>query len=225
MASGPRCTVRSTVSGNLRVRIASNIQAGPRKAPAAAPADNDRELVHRARAGDTEAFATLVNRYQDPVYNLCRRICRHPEDALDLAQTVFLRAWRSLSGFEAKSTFFTWLYRIAINAALSLRRAERTRIGQSLNDGLPEHAAGRPSAKEHSVPPSRSLEVHEEHAAVAAALAAIDDEFRAAVVLKDVEGLDYADIAAILGVPVGTVKSRIFRGRQALRRLLTGQEG
>lgn len=182
----------------------------------------DAELAQRARHGAPEAFAELVSRYQDRVYNTCYRLCHDHATALDLTQTTFLKALEALPRFEARSTFYTWLFRIAVNAAFSERRARRRRQTVSLND--PEDNSGR--VREPPAPPERhdaaqAVEQQEMYRQVEAALDRLTPEFRVAVVLKDIEGMDYATIAEILEVPIGTVKSRIHRARLMLRDLLS----
>ncbi len=185
----------------------------------------DAELVDRAQAGASPAFAELVLRYQDRVHNLCYRMCGDHADALDLTQSTFLRALESLHGFERRANFFTWLFRIAVNLAISRRRQRRRRKTASLDGDGAE--GGRPAdalPDRESIDPAAALERRELHERLAGALAEMDEDFRAAVVLRDVEGLDYATIAEILDVPTGTVKSRIARGRTLLREALMGTE-
>ena len=180
---------------------------------------SDAELVRQAQTGSSAAFAALVARYQERVFNTCYRMCHNEADALDLAQSTFLRALESLSSFRREANFYTWLFRIAINLVLSQRRTRQRRPTASLgavdNPGI---EAQTPDRRE--LDGATAAERHELHARVAWALEQLDDEFRAAVVLKDVEDMDYAAIAEVLAVPVGTVKSRIHRGRLMLRDLL-----
>jgi RNA polymerase sigma-70 factor, ECF subfamily len=183
---------------------------------------SDAELVSRAQAGCSAARATLIARYQNRVYNVCYRICRHEADALDLAQAALLKALTALPGFEARSNFFTWLYRIAVNLALSHRRAQARHPTASL-DGAAD-APRSPDPPADCDGPDARLEAGELRIRLEDALDRLDPEFRVAVVLKDVEDMDYAAIAAVLEVPVGTVKSRIHRGRMMLRAMLTGEE-
>jgi RNA polymerase sigma-70 factor (ECF subfamily) len=181
----------------------------------------DSELVQRARRGSADAFAELVTRYQGGVYNLCYRLCHDETEALDLAQSAFVKALEGLPRFEARARFSTWLYRISVNLALSQRRSHRRRRTVSL-DGLAEREPDERSDK-REMSPGEAVERDEMHESIAAALARVEAEFRAAIVLKGIEGLDYAAIAEILQVPIGTVKSRIHRGRTMLRELLTSE--
>lgn len=183
------------------------------------PLSEDAVLVARARRHDAAAAAALVLRYQDRVYNAMCRMCRNPDDALDLTQSAFVKALQNLPRFEGRSGFYTWLFRIAMNLAISHRRRERR---PTLSLSHPDETdAGPPqphSALESD--PASITERDELHRRLERALAELDEEFRAAVILKDVEELDYATIAEILDVPVGTVKSRIHRGRMLLRQAL-----
>ena len=186
---------------------------------------SDAELVSRAQRGDPAAFSELVERYQDRVYNTCYRMCHNHADALDLTQSAFLKALEALPRFELRATFFTWLFRIAVNLTLSHRRAEGRRPTLSLRRF--EDDGGRPfdpPANNAADDPAQHVAQVELHQRLEAALGKLDEEFRAAVVLRDVEELDYATIAEILGVPTGTVKSRIHRGRLMLREMLEQEE-
>lgn len=173
-----------------------------------------------SRAGDTAAFGRLVELYADRVVTVCARMVRDRGVAEDLAQEAFVKAWQSLASFDGRSAFYTWLYRIAMNLCLSERRRPR-RVVNMADEGL----ANRRESGEAL--PGDAAELKEEHARVLTALAELDEEHRAVVVLRDVQGLDYEEIAGILGVPRGTVKSRLHRGRMELRERLRvqGAEG
>lgn len=185
---------------------------------------HDAELVRRAQSGVPAAFAVLVSRYQDRVYNTCYRMCHNHADALDLTQTTFLKALEALPRFEQRANFFTWLFRIAVNLTMTHRRTSGRRRTGSLDAGAEETGRREPAAHGADTDAAATVEQEELHARVAWALAQLDDEFRAAVVLKDIEDMDYAAIAEVLGVPIGTVKSRIHRGRMLLRELLARDE-
>jgi RNA polymerase sigma-70 factor (ECF subfamily) len=181
---------------------------------------SDAELVARTLRGDDHAFGALVGRYEDRVFNMVYRMCRNHADALDVTQTAFIRAHAALARFEAKANFFTWLYRIAVNAAITHKRhaASRPRLVPTVTgDDEGQRPALEPAA---TIDPSSDLRRHDLSDRIASALARVEPEFRAAVILKDIEELDYSAIAEILHVPVGTVKSRIFRGRALLREML-----
>ncbi len=181
----------------------------------------DAELVHRAQCGVQAAFGELVSRYQDRVFNTCYRMCHNDADALDLAQSTFMKALEALPRFEQRSSFYTWLFRIAVNVTMTHRRSKARRQVQSLDRPEGENRKPAvPAVSGQDCGASGSAEQRELQTRVEWALAQLDDEFRAAVVLKDIENWDYAGIADILDVPVGTVKSRIHRGRLMLRDLL-----
>lgn len=186
----------------------------------AGDATADDALVRRARRGDGEAMSQLVKRYQDRVYNAVYRMCGHEADALDLTQSTFLKAFAAIGRFESRSGFYTWLFRIAVNLTLSHRRSARRR-GRVLSlDAAGDGEYRDPPADEAAAPASVAAERGELRERLEAALDGLDEDFRAAVVLKDIEEMEYAEIAEVLDVPIGTVKSRIHRGRTMLRKML-----
>jgi RNA polymerase sigma-70 factor (ECF subfamily) len=184
---------------------------------------HDADLVACAQRGEATAFAVLVARYQDRVFNACYRMCHNHADALDLTQSAFLRALEALPQFEARSNFYTWLFRIAVNLAASQRRRERRRERRRWESEATRAGGSEPATGPEEDPAERVAET-EALGTLEEALGRLEDEYRVAVVLKDIEEMDYATIAEILEVPVGTVKSRIHRGRARLRELLTAKE-
>jgi RNA polymerase sigma-70 factor (ECF subfamily) len=170
----------------------------------------DATLATAAASGDRRALEVLLERHADRVHAICRRVVTNPEDALDATQEALIAVARGIGNFDGRSAFTTWLYRVATNAALDeLRRRARRPVPL---DEPPE----RPSPSAEGAVDAR-LDVDR-------ALAEVPDEFRTAVVLRDLADLDYPEIAAVLDVPVGTVKSRIARGRRALREILGNQD-
>lgn len=187
---------------------------------------SEAELVRQAQAGASTAFAQLVGLYQDRIYNTCYRMTHSHADALDLTQSTFLRALEALDRYRGHAAFYTWLFRIAVNLTISHRRKHQRRAVQSLDVTDPEGTSRAPqlAARPQDSDAGARLRRMELQDHVERALSRLPDEFRAAVILKDIEDLDYAAIAEILGVPAGTVKSRIHRGRMMLREWLVEEQ-
>lgn len=180
--------------------------------------DPDRAAVDEARAGSVSAFEGLVTRYQTRIVNYAAAMVHDPGIAEDVAQETFLRAWRGLDRFRGESSFKTWLYRIASNVARTHldRRGRQARVGdRSLDDDAERLQAGDVPA---AAPDAETALVTRE--TIDRALAELPEELRLALVLRDVEGLDYKEIAVVTGAPIGTVESRIFRARRRVRGLL-----
>lgn len=180
--------------------------------------DADRGLVGAAATGDREAFDELVRRHQAQILNLVRALTGGAADADDLAQEAFVRAWRGLGRFRGESTFRTWLYGVAVNVVRT-HHAKRKRFGRLFWTGTGRDERD-PDPLDRAVTHAGIEESVVMRDAIDRALAALPEELREAVTLRDVQGLEYGDIAAALGVPIGTVESRIFRARQRLRPLL-----
>ncbi|MFZ5479685.1 MAG: RNA polymerase sigma factor [Myxococcota bacterium] len=183
----------------------------------------DVELVERFREGDRAAFSEIVRRYQDRVYTLCYRWLGEPESAEEVAQDVFLALFRSLSGFRGESRLSTFVFRVAINHCKN-KKLYRARRGFGRHDALGPSAD--PDEPEREVPsegpaPDRGVDVAQAQRLVSAALDELDEDHRQVLLLRDVEDLSYDEIADILDIPRGTVKSRIHRARAELATLLT----
>jgi len=175
---------------------------------------DDAELVRAAVAGDRDALDALLTRHVDRLHAVCRRICG-ADDAFDATQHALISITRSITRFDGRAAFTTWSHRIAVNAALDeLRRTRRAAVPAS------ELLARAETAAPAALGPERVVDRLD----LEAALAALPEDYRTAVVLRDVADLDYAEIAAALGVPVGTVKSRIARGRGQLTALLGNRD-
>jgi RNA polymerase sigma-70 factor, ECF subfamily len=190
----------------------------PVSAPTAPAADDDTALCARVAQGDEEAFEGLVLRYQDRVYGFCFRVLGDRTEAEDVAQDVFLTLYRSAGEFRAESQFSTWLLRIAKNQALN-RLKYLDRRGRSTRRSIEEVSEERLLlAPDRDEPKSADMviELGETAAIVQGAIATLEPMHRAVVVLRDVEELSYEEISGITGLPIGTVKSRIHRGRSAL---------
>lgn len=172
--------------------------------------DGHRELMARVAEGDREAFSELMADTEDMVFAVCLRVMRDREAARDATQETFVKVFRKADRYKGDAAVTTWMYRVAVNTCYDmLRKAKRRAF-----DPLPDHVD---PADHQAQDPFTSVDLH---GPVADTLAALPDEFRMAVILSDVEGLALAEVADILEVPVGTVKSRIFRGRKLLAREL-----
>jgi RNA polymerase sigma-70 factor (ECF subfamily) len=181
--------------------------------------DPDAELVRLAQAGDSRAFEALVVKYQRRVARHVARYVRGSGDVEDVVQDAFIRAYRGLPSFRGQSAFYSWLYRIATNAALSfVRRAPATQL---LGDDAPkERAEAFEPGVSDGEDPERTMMANQIADAVQHGLARLQPELVDALTLFEVEGKSYAEVAQMLNVPVGTVRSRIFRAREALARRL-----
>lgn len=180
-------------------------------------------LVRQVQSGDMAAFGRLTVKYQDRVVNLCYRVSGSPDDAQDLAQEAFLNALEKIGAYRFQASFYTWLCRIAINESLSWRRKSR-RVTLSLHAEDGQWAAGtapgRAGVSRGEDDPLASVSAREIQQLVAKGIEALDDDHRTVLVLRDIDGLDYREIADVLEVNVGTVKSRLHRARMSLRELL-----
>lgn len=182
----------------------------------------EQELVERAQKGEEAAFEVLVTDNEKRIYNLCRRLTGNPEDAAELTQEAFLNAWRGLGRFQGESSFSTWLYRLATNACIDFLRREKRRQNLSMTVSLDdEEEARQVELPDERYTPERELERTEVRQAVAAGLEKLTPEHRQVLVMREINGLSYAEIGSVLGLEEGTVKSRIARARNALRKVLT----
>ena len=187
-----------------------------------APGDPESEVVARAQGGDVQAFGRIYHAYSGRVHALCWRIVGNPERAEELTQEVFVRAWRNLHAFQGRSRFFTWLYRIAVNLATDVLRAERRRGEREVPieriDVWAEDAAD-------TLPPVVGREPEPEtRLALEAAIATLPAGARAVFVLHDVEGFRHDEIAQTLGIAPGTSKAQLHRARRLLRQRLSDHE-
>jgi RNA polymerase sigma-70 factor (ECF subfamily) len=177
---------------------------------------DDLSLVNACRSGQTEAFGVLVRRYQDRLYPTILRLVGSPEDAQDALQDAFVRAFEKLDQFHGDSSFYTWIYRIAVNFALSRhRKRHHHRLNILHPGGIGQ--IGEPVDLSRENDPTFAAERTEREAAIEAALADLGPEHRAVIILKDFDGRRYEEISDLLKIPVGTVRSRLHRARCELR--------
>lgn len=238
--SGPMVQVVGQVGGaregwsgaipmNIFQRLASKLLQGPEEAgfsSAGGPVDepDDDRLVLQAQKGDMRSYDLLITRHRGKLFAMIRQMVKNEADAWDLTQDVFIKAWQALPRFEVKAKFSTWLYRIAHNAVYDWSRRRRPEgSGDELNDELLDRARIDPSAS--TAPgevrrPDEALTGGELREKIEAALAKLSPEHREAVLLKDVQGLAYKEIADVMGCTIGTVMSRLFYARQKLQTLL-----
>lgn len=181
---------------------------------------DEKAIIEQVRAGDNEAFGLLVEEYQDRVYNLALRMCGNADDAFDLAQDSFFRAWRGLSGFHFESAFSTWLFRLSSNVCLDFLRARKRRPTVSLSSLSPEEDSGPLEIPDPAKGPEALLLAAEDRETLARAMNALPVEYRQILTLRAINDLSYTQIAQILELREGTVKSRLSRARLALRNKL-----
>ncbi len=186
------------------------------------PADtSDLSLVRRVQRGDKGAFDALVLKYQHKVVKLVMRYVRNPAEAEDVAQEAFIKAYRALPQFRGESAFYTWLYRIAINTAKNtVVSRDRSPVEFDLDAQNSDESYDMQGRLKDSETPEGLVLTDEIRSTVNSAIDALPEDLRTAIVLRELEGLSYEEIAAAMGCPVGTVRSRIFRAREAIDRRL-----
>jgi len=188
----------------------------------------DQALVVRVQNGDKKAFDLLVLKYQHKVHNLISRYVRDPHEGQDVAQEAFIKAYRALAGFRGDSAFYTWLYRIVINTAKNYLVAQGRRPPRDDIEAMDaEQFDGAHALKEYDTP-EQLAQRDQLETVVNQAIEGLPDDLRTAILLRELEGMSYEDIAKAMSCPVGTVRSRIFRAREAIdsriRPLLEGTE-
>lgn len=193
------------------------------------PASDDAALVSRIRAGEPAAWRDLLTRHQDRLYTICVRMLGHREDARECCQDALVKIVQNFARFDGRSQFGTWAVRITMNTCLSALRARKLRRHRGLGPGADDEAAGLGSPgsgnSRRELTAGRGVQEDEERSVLRAAFSALEDEQRAVLLLRDVQGLDYDQIGEALDLPVGTVKSRIFRARAALREQVEARSG
>lgn len=183
---------------------------------------NDLDLVARAQRGDTAAFDVLITTYRQRCFAMIYHMVRNEEDAWDLAQDGFVKAWKNLASFRGQSGFYTWLYRIMTNVTLDWLRKKHIHGGQEFDDtiGLRKIEPSAATAPKQIMEPSERIADAEIRQRIDAAIEKLSAEHRAVIVLREIEGLDYQEIADALGCSIGTVMSRLFYARKKLQTLL-----
>src|SRR5579872_7584735 len=202
------------MSGTLVADSAIGFQFEAAKTTVSTDLREEQDLIAGLRAGDEAAYETLLSRFEHPIYNLVSRLTNDPSDAPDVVQEVFLKVFRNVKSFRGQSSLKTWIYRIAVNESRNHRRwFGRHRSQEMMLDAAPGETQGY---LDWLPDPARSpMELaidHEREVLIAAALAEVKPHYRAALVLREMEGLSYEEIAEILDTSLGTVKSRILRG-------------
>ncbi len=183
-------------------------------------AKSDVQLVRRAQRGDRRAFEFLMLKYQQRITHLVNRIILNSEDSLDVTQEIFIRAYRALPGFRGTSAFYTWLYRIAVNTSRNYLSTQSRRLSVvGLPDRL-EQSTESSTLKEESMTPEHILLSRELEEIINTAFRNLPENLRAALSLREIDGLGYEEIAQAMSCPIGTVRSRIFRAREALEQHL-----
>lgn len=186
---------------------------------------SDQLLVERAQAGDRRAFDVLVLRYQQRIVKLVMRYVHDPSEAEDVAQEAFIKAYRALSGFRGESAFYTWLYRIAINTAKNyLGTLQRKPLDFDLDPQHPLYAEVDEKLRDEETPEGLVLQ-EELRRTVEQSMASLPEELRIAIMLREIDGLSYEEIASAMDCPIGTVRSRIFRAREAIDRSIEALAG
>jgi RNA polymerase sigma-70 factor (ECF subfamily) len=189
--------------------------------PHAAPQD-ELQLVAQAQSGDTQAFNELVTRYRNRAFAMIYNMVRNEQDAWDLAQEGFFKAWKSINRFRGQSSFFTWLYRIMMNVTIDHTRRKHIESGTEFDDarGLQAIAPGAVTTPKAEMEPAARLSDQEIRSKIDAAIERLSPEHRQAIVLREIDGLDYQEIADIVGCSLGTVMSRLFYARKKLQTML-----
>lgn len=180
----------------------------------------EQELVSAAKAGDQQAFEQLVQDNQNRIYSLAVRLAGDREEAFDLAQEAFVKAWQGLPAFQGESSFATWIYRLATNVCIDYLRKQKRRRQVESEVSLDDEELSWTEPADWSQDPHRQLERSEQGRALARGLEALPEQQRQILVLRELSGLSYQEIAEKLNLDLGTVKSRIARARMALRKIL-----
>lgn len=183
----------------------------------------DAELLRAVMAGDGTAYRGLVEKYQGRVYAMVYGMVRNREDARDITQEAFVKAYRNLASFRLESSFYTWLYRIAMNLSIDFVRRRKRRETNGFDEGIASRDVdGAIAEVHHEDGPARQLERKQLFARIMDAMEKLPEDQREVILLRELEGLQYKEIADVMGIPEGTVMSRLFYARKKLQKLLNG---
>lgn len=210
----------STLFSNELAVSASNRM--PTEAASPDPGPNDLELVARSQAGETQAFNELVTRYRSRAFAMIYNMVRNDQDAWDLSQDGFIKAWKSIGRFRGQSSFYTWLYRILMNVAIDALRRKQIEGGTEFDDslGLKNIEPAAATAPMAEMQPAAKLSDKEIRARIDTAIQKLTPEHRAVITLRELDGLEYQEIADAMGCSIGTVMSRLFYARKKLQSML-----
>ena len=208
------------------LNTATSVPSRPDEGGGAGSPEGDARLVESARRGDQKAFRELFERYQRKVFSIAYGFVRNPEDALDLVQEVFVKVHRHLDSFQGTSSFYTWLYRITVNVSIDRVRREKNRRGVEYDDGVAHEDAAESESPVVStttgISPARALSQKELAQKIEEATRMLSPAHMEILLLREVEGLSYEELAEVLDIPKGTVMSRLFHARQNLAKHLQG---
>lgn len=180
----------------------------------------DQELVNQVQSGNKNAFNLLVVRHQNKVMNIVSRYVKNSGDVADVTQEAFIKAYRALPNFRGESAFYTWLYRIAVNSAKNYLTSQSRKPPASDVDAQDADFYDGSDALKENASPEKTLLSQELQTKLFGAIDNLPDDLRAAITLREIEGLSYEEIAAVMECPVGTVRSRIFRAREAIDKVI-----
>ena len=181
---------------------------------------DEREIIEKVRQGDNQAYEILVERYQSKIYNLALRMCGNEDDAFDLAQDAFVRAWKSLGSFQFESAFSTWLFRLTSNLCLDFLRAKKRRAAVSLTMSGEEDEEAQLDVPDPAMTPEEAVMAAEDRRILMEAINSLSADYRQIITLRAINDLSYAQIAQVLNIQEGTVKSRLSRARTELKNKL-----
>lgn len=183
--------------------------------------DNEIQLIKKAKAGDVHAFEALIQEHQSIVYNVAYKMFPNHEDASDIAQEALIKAYRYIGKFEGKSKFSTWIYKITYNVCIDELRKRKKLETQSLDETFTDSDDAKYTPVDTSPTPEQSLESKEKAEVIYKAIDSLAPDYRAAIILRDINGLSYEEIATVQSCSIGTVKSRINRGRKQLQEIIS----